>query len=240
MKIEYSIDGAIGRITLNNPPANTLDRPVFADPDELTAFLGLPELMAVIVTGAGRHFCGGAGVESLEDSIRQPDVLWADLDRGKQLLETIAFAPVPVVARIQGQCLGAGLEIALACHFRIASDNAMLGFVECDRGVIPGLGGTAALLGEIPRRAWASLILSSRLIRGDDAVALGLVDRAVPTGRLDDETNSFVDELIADRSPRLIRAVMQAVHNGRRMARAEALNSETALFIDLVQNRGGL
>lgn len=231
MQIEYARDGAFGTLTLSNPPYNTLTSPVFADHARLTAFLEDPSLKAVVVLGAGRNFCGGADLEQLRVQSRDSDAFAGSLNQGKKLLGTIASAPVPIAAAIRGSCLGAGLEIALACHFRVAAASAMLGFPEAEHGLVPGLGGT--VWGDVNRQARTRLILSGDMVRGEDAVGTGLVDRVVPPGEVETAARELLESLVGRRSPDLVHAAMTAIANGIRLPRREALMKETEIFCGL-------
>jgi len=236
--IEYSKEGDFGLITLRNPPHNALEDPVFADPAELARFLEDPDLRGVVVRGHGRHFCGGADRDRLKQHLEDPDALAAGLDLGKGLLDTISFSTVPVVAAIRGQCLGAGLEIALACHFRVAAGGAMFGFPESSLGLMPGLSGTLADPGRLSRRALVDLVLTGRIVGAEEALDLGLVDRVVPGREVGDAALERLDKLTHDRPRNLIRAVMESVSNGRRMTREKALRRETELFCKVAREGG--
>lgn len=235
MLIDYSMEGSLGRLTLSNPPANHLESPVFADADALADFAADPRLTGLLVCGRGRHFCGGADPESLAKGREDVPGLARDLGQGKAILEALSFATIPVVAAIRGQCLGAGLEIALACHFRIAASSAMFGFPETSLGVIPGLGGTLADPGRLSRRTLVELVLSGRMVGADEALEMGLVDTIVPVGDLEETAERRLRDLVGDRTPEVIRAAMESIHNGRRLPREEALIRETELFCSLVR-----
>jgi len=234
MNVEYTIAEDIGTITLSNPPYNTLIDPAFADPGELRAFLGTPSLKGVIVRGAGRHFCGGADITALSTQAREIDRLGQALDSGKVLLDTLTYGPVPVVAAIRGSCLGAGLEIALACHFRIAATSAMMGFPESEHGLMPGFGGTLAH-GSVGRSALVRMILTGEMIRGDEAYERGLVDRCVGSSTVESEAHNLLASLVARRSPAQVHAIMASIANGMRLPRPEALRRETELFCSLAR-----
>ena len=237
MNVRLSVEGAIGRIILARPPANLLDAPEFTDAATLEGFLAQPALKGAIVTGEGRHFSGGADPASLEASLADPEALGRSLAAGQRLLGVLSFATVPVVAAIRGQCLGAGFEIALACHFRVAASGSMVGFPEAGRGLLPGLGGTAPAFARPSRQALIDLLLSSRLVGADEALALGLVDRVAPTAGLDEAATRLLAELTDARWPEQVRAIMEAVHNGRRLERGAALRRETELFLHLARGR---
>jgi enoyl-CoA hydratase len=233
MTVTYRIEGALGVITLANPPYNTLVDPLFADARELSAFLATPVLKAALIQGSGRHFCGGADLAALTKQLGDPAALAARLDQGKALLDIIESATIPTAALVRGSCLGAGFEIALACHFRFAARNAMLGFPESEAGLMPGFGASLRAGGLVNRGALVKLILSGEMVRGEDAAAMGLVDAALPADELEKAATGFLTALTARRSTQLIRAVMTAIHNSRRLPRREALLEETRLFCEL-------
>jgi enoyl-CoA hydratase/carnithine racemase len=148
-------------------------------------------------------------------------------------MRMIMYATVPVIAAIRGGCLGGGLEIALSCHFRIASRNALFGFPECRHGLMPALGGSVMSGRLLSRRAAVDLILSGRMFDGGEAVEMGLVDVLASSGTVMDRAMDFARDLVGDRSPELIRAVMESIHNSVRMTREEALVRETELFMQV-------
>ena len=234
--LAYARRGTTGVLTLKDPPHNLLKSPLFADRAELERFLAAQDLSGVIVVGEGRHFCGGADLEQLEIQSKDREQLRRALDQGKALLDLLRFATVPVIAAIRGQCLGAGLEIALACHLRIASQGAMLGFPETTHGLLPGLGGTVAL-GEPRLRCAIDLIVSGRLVDADEALSLGLVDGVVDAAKVEQAAEQRLTELVGGKSVQLVRSVMESIQNGRRLPREEALRRETELFCTLAGAR---
>jgi enoyl-CoA hydratase len=235
MMLKYEIENNIGRITLSNPPYNVLLNPVFDDLTKLRNFLKNQKLKAVIIKGAGKHFCSGADLDKLKAQLDDPEAFQAAMDNGKALLNTITFSTVPVAAVIRGACLGAGLEIALACHFRIASENAMFGFPETTHGLIPGFSGTVAAQETIDRKALIDLILSGRMVGAKEALSLGLADKIYPTRELESAAVRYLESLVLNRPPYLIRAVMESIHNGIKLSRDKALQQETILFLKVAR-----
>lgn len=236
MKLEYHVEDEIGTIVLSNPPQNTLLRPAFEDRSTLESFFDRRELKGVIIKGAGRHFSAGADLEELERLMSSDEArLEEELDQGKALLSVISFAPVPVVAAIRGSCLGAGLEIAMAAHFRISSENAILGFPESSLGLIPGLGGTAMTPEVLPPSVAIEMMLSGRMLDGPEALKLGLVDEVAKTRDLEARARKFLSNLVSRRPTHVIRAIMTAIHNARRLPRDEALLREGALFLEVAR-----
>ena len=235
MQIFFDTDGRLGTITLSNPPHNNLSHPVFCEKEELLEFLNNPALTHVILTGEGKHFCGGADLEHLKELAAEPKTLAKALDQGKELLQILSNAPVPVAALIRGSWLGGGLELALSCHFRFASKNAMLGFPESGHGLMPGLGGTILSGDLFTRHHLIDLLLSGRMIRGDEALEIGLVDTVCPSKEVEKKLLAFLQRLSGRHTPKLIRSVMRSIHNGSELPTEEALAEESRLFCELVK-----
>ena len=231
----YNRQGALGWITIVNPPHNALAHPVFADVRELTGFLAEPALKGVILRGNGKHFCSGADPDSFRELFGNAEELRDAINQGKELIDTLSFAPVPVAALIVGSCLGGGMELALSCHFRFSSRNAMFGFPECDHGLMPGLGGTIFSQDVLTTPHLIDLVLSGRMIRADEALQIGLVDKTYAPADIEDAVVTFIDRLTARHPPKIIHSIMQSVHNGRRLPAREALREETRLFCELAK-----
>jgi enoyl-CoA hydratase len=236
MKLQYQRNGSLGYITLANPPYNELLSPVFEDRETLENFLASPELKAVIVTGEGRNFCAGANKEKLAELYtKDQDEVARVMTEGKALLRTLWDATIPVTAVIRGSCLGAGLEIALACHFRFASANAMLGFPEIEYGLMPGLGGTVSSVRTARHDAVVELMLSGKMVRGEEAQSMGLVNACVPTKDLEATATEYIASLIERRDADLVRVIMSSIGNAEALSGEEALKRETQLFCGLVE-----
>ncbi|WP_040798624.1 enoyl-CoA hydratase/isomerase family protein [Nocardia higoensis] len=173
----------IGIITLDRPPANAFDEAQTARLAAAVAELGAdPEIRCLLVRGAGPHFCGGADIAMMNS--------WRDApDRGNRIARfatglqdvfaTLAALPTPSVAAIEGAATGGGLELALACDFRIASVSARLGLPEVGLGLLPGAGGTQRLTRTVGPAVATRLILGAELVDGREAHRLGVVHTAV-------------------------------------------------------------
>lgn len=163
--------GDVVVIRLNRPPVNALSVELAgALTQAVVQAASDPSCRALVLAGQGRCFSAGADVHGFGASAGSPHILPA-------LLES---QPKPVVAALHGEVLGAGLELALACHARVARHDSALGLPEIKLGLIPGAGGTQRLprlIGEEPARA---LMLSGRALSGQEAFDIGLVDEAVP------------------------------------------------------------
>jgi 3-hydroxyacyl-CoA dehydrogenase / enoyl-CoA hydratase / 3-hydroxybutyryl-CoA epimerase len=166
--------------------ANSLSRDVM---EQLTAMLEQIERAppkALIVTSAKRGFIAGADIKEFV-GIQTPDQAYELIRRGQDVLDKLAALKCPTVAAINGFALGGGLEVALACRYRVALDDpgVTLGFPEVQLGVHPGFGGTVRSVQLAGPVAAMDLMLSGRSIRPQQALAMGLLDRLAPAGQLD-------------------------------------------------------
>jgi len=183
---------------------------------------------AVVITGAGeKSFVSGADIAELSLQDALSGQRFARFGQG--VFEAIEKAPVPVIAAVNGFALGGGCELALACHVRIASENAKFGQPEVNLGIIPGYGGTqrlARLVG--PGRA-AELILTGNVIDAAEALRIGLVNRVVPRGGALSAALEMA-AVIASRGPLAVRNALQALRAVQESSLSEGLRIEAAVF----------
>ncbi len=181
----------------------------------------------VIVTGAGdKAFVAGADIGEFagRTAITQRDVM-----TGRSLFTAIDTFPKPVIAMINGYCLGGGCELALACDLRIASENASFGQPEINLGIIPGGGGTQRLTHLIGEGKAMELILTGDIIDARTAFTLGLVNTVVPAEELEAKTMEIANR-IAEKSPIALRMAKEAVKTAARANLDEGLRREIDLF----------
>ncbi len=173
--IERREDG-VDLVTLQRPPMNALSAELLAELAGIAEGLAKdPDLKAVVVTGSDRVFAAGADIgQLLGDSGLLPNF--------RRAFDALATVPRPVIAAISGYALGGGLELALACDLRVASETARLGVPEIDLGLFPAAGGTQRMARIIGPARTKELIWSGRHVRPDEALAIGLVDKVVPSG----------------------------------------------------------
>jgi enoyl-CoA hydratase/carnithine racemase len=227
-------EDGIGTLVLSNPPHNTFDEPLFAERSTVEGILRHPGQKALILQGAGRHFSHGADPEKLREQLRD-SAFQRRLDGGKALLALLAAAPVPLLALVRGGCFGAGLELALCCHFRFAAASSLFGFPEVELGLVPGFGGPLFLDGVATRRAAVDLLLSGRMVGAAEAHGLGIVDRVCTASSLDRCARDFLRGLVGKRTVSQVRAVMESLDNARRLPLADALRRETELFMGVAR-----
>jgi 3-hydroxyacyl-CoA dehydrogenase/enoyl-CoA hydratase/3-hydroxybutyryl-CoA epimerase len=165
---------------------NSLSRDVMEELDAMLTELAQAQPKALIITSAKRGFIAGADIKEFV-GIRTPDQAYELIRQGQQVLDKIAALPCPTIAAINGFALGGGLEVALACRYRVLVDDpsVTLGFPEVQLGVHPGFGGTVRAVHLAGPVAAMDLMLTGRTIRPQQALAMGLVDRLAPVEQLD-------------------------------------------------------
>jgi enoyl-CoA hydratase len=181
----------------------------------------------VVLTGAGeKSFIAGADIAEFEG--RSPfDQRWAM--RSPRIFDVMASFPKPVVAMINGYCLGGGMELAMSCDLRVASDRARFGQPEINLGLIPGGGGTQRLPRLVGLGQAMRLILTGEMIGAEEALRLGLVEMVVPHEELRSRTLELAEK-IAAKSPLTLRVAKEAVRASERLALEEGLLYERDLF----------
>jgi enoyl-CoA hydratase len=181
----------------------------------------------LIVTGAGdKAFIAGADIGEFEGrtAITQREAM-----KGRRIFDAVEEFPKPVIAMINGFCLGGGMELALACDLRFAADNAKLGQPEINLGIIPGGGGTQRLTRLVGEGKAMELILTGDLIDAAQAKAIGLVNEVFPAAELQDRVRAIAVR-IAEKSPIALQMAKEAVKTASRSNLREGLDRETDLF----------
>ena len=174
-------DGGIGRLVLDAPPRNEMDHAFFRAFAALTGTLGELPVRGLVVHGAGRHFSSGADVAALKAGVdgALPSLAAEALLEATASFQAIAQLPYPTVAAVSGCCLGSGLELALACRWRVAAANAVFALPETSFDLMPGCGGSVRLPLLVGRGRAAELLLSGRFVDAAEALEIGLVDAVV-------------------------------------------------------------
>lgn len=187
------------------------------------------DIRVVIITGAGdKAFISGADLNELKDATPLSiDEYAATL--GQQLYTDIENLRVPVIAMINGFCLGGGLELAMCCDIRIASTNAKFGQPEINVGFFPGGGGTQRLPRLIGWGRAKELIYTGRMLDAAEADRIGLVNRVVPPEKLETETRQMAEN-IASKSPLTIALIKKVINRGFYTDLAAGLSNERATF----------
>jgi enoyl-CoA hydratase len=221
--------GRVAIVTINRPDKrNALNIKTREEGAAVLEELSSDDSVGVVVfTGAGdKAFVAGADIAEFSGrtAITQRQVMM-----GRSLFTAIDTFPKPVIAMINGYCLGGGCELALACDIRIASESASFGQPEINLGIIPGGGGTQRLTRLVGEGKAMELILTGEIIDAKTAFAIGLVNHVVPADQLQGKTMEIANR-IADKSPIALRLAKEAVKLASRSNLDEGLRREVDLF----------
>ena len=222
--------GAVRAVTVNRPDklnaldADTLD----ALHDAFEAAATDPAVRAVVLTGAGpKAFVAGADISQMVDL---SPVQARDFSlRGQRTMRRIETMSKPVIAMINGFALGGGLELAMACHLRLAADTARMGQPEINLGLVPGFGGTQRLLRLAGRAATLELCLGGAPVDAARAHQLGIVNQVLAPEKLEEATMELANRL-ASAAPLALRGILDCVNTGAECGIGEALEFESTQF----------
>jgi len=207
-----TIENGIYIITINRPDKlNALNKDVFTDLNNaVTEIESNVEIKSAIITGAGaKAFVAGADIS--EFGSLDKNAAMALAKRGQDIFARIENCAKPIVAAVNGFALGGGCELAMACHFRVASENAKFGQPEVNLGLIPGYGGTQRLVQLIGKGKAMELLLSAHLIDANEAKQLGLVNYVTTAETLLDHTKKILD-IINSKAPLAIAGCIKAAN----------------------------
>ncbi|MFS0555196.1 enoyl-CoA hydratase [Brevibacillus sp. 179-C9.3 HS] len=220
----------VATVTISNPPANALSQAVL---DQLSELLDQwennDEIKAIVLTGEGRFFIAGADIKEFTQLNRDNAEILAK--KGQALFNRLETFPKPIIAAINGACLGGGLELALACHIRFAAPEAKLGLPELNLGLIPGYGGTQRLPRLVGRGKATQMILTSEMIGGEEALRIGLVEAVYPVEQLLAEAQKLA-ATIAQKSAITLKLALSSIHNTTELTLSQGLEQEAKLFGD--------
>lgn len=229
----YEKKGHIAYVTLNRPQALNVYNVQMRDDlyEVLSAIKDDPEVRVAIFKGAGeKAFCAGA---DLSEFLTAPTPVIARQVRfGRDVWGFFLSIPQPLIAAVHGYVLGSGIEIALCCDIRIASEDARFGLPEVGLGIIPAAGGTQTLPRTVGRARALEMLLTNRWINGEEAYNIGLVNQVVPRDKLL-QTAEEMAERIASFNPMAVRNAKQAVLKGLDLTLAEGLDLERRLASEL-------
>ena len=228
--LNIEIEERIALVTINQPEVlNALTQATMEELEE--AFLKIlteDDVGAIILTGGGdKAFVAGADIKELAQL--GPLEARAKSRQGHGLLNRIESFPKPVIAAINGFCLGGGCELALACHIRIAAESAQIGLPEVKLGLIPGYGGTQRLPRLVGKGKAMEMILSGDSIGAQEAQRVGLVNGVASLKDLIPRCRELAARILAN-GPLAVRYCIEAINSGLEMPLQEATRLEASLF----------
>lgn len=222
-KLKVEINEKVGLITIDNPPLNSL-------PGELLRNLDLcfkqladdKNVKVIILTGAGKSFATGADIAEMGECKSAHEA--SEMSRlGQKVFRNIERCPKPIIAAINGFCLGGGLELALSCHIRIASDKCVFGMPEIQIGMIPAFGGSFRLPAIIGTSRAFQMILTAEKIDSNEAKSLRLVN------------SIFSPETLLDNAQRLARTISKMSSASIRLAQNTILGARFSNLDDTMR-----
>jgi enoyl-CoA hydratase len=226
----FSLQDGVAVVTLNRPDKlNALNDAVFRDLAEVVGRAESdPAIRGIILTGAGtKAFAAGADIAELAS--QGPHEAKARSLTGQAVMGRLERLGKPVIAAVNGFCLGGGCELAMACHIRLASDSAKFGQPEVNLGIGPGYGGTVRLPRLVGRGRALELLLSAQIIDAAEAYRIGLVNRIYPQDQLLAESEKLLRTILA-KGPLAVRLVLESVYAGGDMAEEDHLLLEANHF----------
>ncbi len=226
----YKVSDNIATITINRPDKlNALNHDTLSELNLLIEKIEIDKSVdAVIITGAGeKAFVAGADIKELSELNSESGTEFSEF--GQSIFNKIENLDKPVIAAVNGFALGGGCELALACHIRLASDNARFGQPEVNLGAIPGYGGTQRLARLINKGRAIEYILTGDMIHAEEAYRIGLVNRVYPSNELIPKANEMAQKIIS-KGKFAVSASIKAVNAVNQLSLDEGLKLEAELF----------
>jgi enoyl-CoA hydratase len=227
--IIFKKENKIGFITLNRPEVyNALNALLLDELREAVEEVKKDsDIGVVILTGAGeKSFVSGADISEIPAS--NAILAWATSRDHQSILNQLERLGKPSIAAINGYCLGGGLELAMACTLRIASENGKFGLPELGLGLVPGYGGTQRLTRLVGRGKAFEMILTAKPIDAAEAFRIGLVNQVVPHAELIPKANEMAESILKS-GPTAIRLAMDLLLRGQEMSLDNSLAFESAM-----------
>jgi len=227
------MENRVALLTIDRPPLNILPGDSYIElADAVVGLVHRKEVRAVVITGTPKAFISGLDINDINafQTAEENDHFTGKI---KGLFRQIENLPRPVIAAIDGNCFGGGLELALSCHIRLAGDTARLALPEINVGTIPGFGGTQRLPRMIGRARALELILTGRTISGEEAARIGLVNAVYPSDDLINQAIKLAGE-ICGKNYQAVEAAMHAVAEGCELELELALKVESTYSSSLI------
>lgn len=227
--LKLEITDAVAMVIISRPKAlNALNTQFFHEMDAMIADVGgMKDIRVMIITGEGKAFVAGADIAEMVDKNQEQGSAFSRL--GQHTFRSLEKMEIPVIAAINGFALGGGLELAMACDFRIASNKAKFGQPEVNLGLIPGYAGTQRLPRLVGIADALYLLTTAEMIGAEDALRIGLVQKVTEPETLMEETMKIATA-IASKGPKAVRIIKALVRKGLEMDFEKGCEQESQYF----------
>lgn len=227
--LKLTVDENIALITISRPAAmNALNTRFFQEMDAMIADVSaMPQIRVMVITGEGKAFVAGADIAEMVDMTPEQGIAFSRT--GQNTFRSLEKMEIPVIAAINGFALGGGMELAMACDFRIASSKAKFGQPEVNLGMIPGYAGTQRLPRLVGMADALFMLLSGELISADESLRIGLVQKVTEPEQLLEETLRIA-KIIASKGPLAVRKTKYVARNGYEMNFEDGCRMESEFF----------
>ena len=227
--LSHSIENHVALVTIQRAPANALSSSLIKEISQLFDELETNEAVrCVLIHGEGRFFSAGADIKEFT-SVTSGEAFTELSRNGQEVFEKIERYPKPVISAIHGAALGGGLELAMACHIRLVTENAKLGLPELSLGLVPGFGGTRRLTRYVGVAKAFEMLFTSEPITGKEAVQYGLANHAYPEEELMSKAKELAGK-IAAKSPLALKAAIELLNDSKTESFYQGVNNEAKSF----------
>lgn len=225
--IKYGVQDNVAVIAIDHPPANAFDNRTLGELESaLDEAVNDKAVKAIVITGAGQFaFVAGADIKEIKAMEGNQEAIRGYMQKGQMLFSKIEASRKPVIAAINAVALGGGLELALACHMRIAGDKARFGLPEINLGIMPGWGGTQRLQRVVGKSKATEMILTGDIINAQEAYRINLVNRVVPATAVVKEAMGLAKK-ITEKGAVAVAKALEAIDAGSNLPLAEGLTVE--------------
>jgi enoyl-CoA hydratase len=227
--LKLTVDENIATVTISRPQAlNALNTRFFKEMDAMVSEVSaMPEVRVMIITGEGKAFVAGADIAEMVDMSPEQGISFSKT--GQNTFRSLEKMEIPVIAAINGFALGGGLELAMGCDFRIASNKAKFGQPEVNLGMIPGYAGTQRLPRLVGMADALFLLLSGEMITADEALRIGLVQKVTEPEQLMEEVMRIA-KIIASKGPLAVKKTKYVARIGYEMSFEDGCRLESEFF----------
>lgn len=231
-QLKLTIENKVGILTISRPPANALSYSLMEElSNKLNEIERNDQIRTVLLHGEGRFFSAGADIKEFTEITSASEAKRLAVN-GQNTLKKIENFPKAIIAAIHGAALGGGLELAMACHIRLVSEDAKLGLPELQLGIIPGFAGTQRLPKYVGLAKAAEMILTSEAISGLEAVQWGLANHAYPETVLFEKAKEMAEK-ISQQSPASIKAIIDILFQNQPLSDVAGSELEATAFSEL-------